>query len=116
MPIDTNKLNPSLNNRVQVRKAAVQNESTSQPKAANDAPRPVKGDSVQLTAQAQQLQRMQTRMSLMSDVDHDKVSGIKQAIAEGRYKIDAESLAKNIASFESELNALYKDKNDNRVD
>ncbi|WP_133407583.1 flagellar biosynthesis anti-sigma factor FlgM [Parashewanella tropica] len=111
MPIDTNKLNHSLNNRVHVRKVAVKSENAPQTHAANDAPHPVKGDSVELTSQAQQLQKMQTRLSLMSDVDHNKVSGIKQAISEGRYKIDADSLAKNIASFESELNALYKDQN-----
>ena len=61
-----------------------------------------------ITAQAQQLQGAQTKMASLPEVDQKKVAEIKQAIAEGRYKIDPEKLAANIASFEAELNDLNK--------
>ena len=36
----------------------------------------------------------------------NKINEIKAAIAEGRYKIDPEKLASNIANFENELKDL----------
>ncbi|MCL1050726.1 flagellar biosynthesis anti-sigma factor FlgM [Shewanella abyssi] len=62
-----------------------------------------KADSVSITPQAQQLQNVQTKMADMPDIDQKKVDEIKAAIAEGRYKIDPEKLATNIANFENEL-------------
>lgn len=108
MAIDTNKLNSNLTARMQTRKTATQVSIAKQ--EATNKPQAQKGDSVVITAQAQQLQKMQTKLSLMPDVDQKKVSDIKQAISEGRYKIDPQKLAQNISSFESELNALYNDK------
>ncbi len=111
MAIDTNKLNSNLNARLQPKRAA--NQATVSDQAATNKPQAnqsQKGDSVVITAQAQQLQKMQTKLALMSDVDQKKVSDIKQAISEGRYKIDPQKLAENISSFESELNDLYNDK------
>ncbi|MGL4938928.1 flagellar biosynthesis anti-sigma factor FlgM [Shewanella sp.] len=68
-----------------------------------------KGDSVVITAQAQQLQGAQAKMASLPEVDLKKVAEIKQAIAEGRYKIDPEKLAANIASFEAQLQDLDKE-------
>lgn len=48
-------------------------------------------------------------MASLPEVDQKKVAEIKQAIAEGRYKIDPEKLAANIASFEAELSDLNKE-------
>ncbi|MGL4616301.1 MAG: flagellar biosynthesis anti-sigma factor FlgM [Shewanella sp.] len=70
---------------------------------------PQKGDSVVITAQAQQLQGAQAKMASLPEVDLKKVAEIKQAIAEGRYKIDPEKLAVNIASFEAQLQDLDKE-------
>jgi negative regulator of flagellin synthesis FlgM len=66
----------------------------------------VKTDSVSITSQAQQLQGAQTKMASLPEVDQKKVAEIKLAITEGRYKVDPEKLAANIASFEAELNEL----------
>ncbi|RYV02512.1 flagellar biosynthesis anti-sigma factor FlgM [Shewanella sp. OPT22] len=112
MAIDTNKLNSNLSARMQTRKAANQPAVSEQTTSKPEASKAQKSDSVVITAQAQQLQKMQTKLSLMSDVDQKKVSEIKQAISEGRYSIDPQKLAKNISSFESELNDLYKDNQD----
>lgn len=62
-----------------------------------------KNDSVSITSEAQELQNVQTKMSNIPEVDTQKVEEIKLAIAEGRYKIDVEQLATNMAKFESEL-------------
>ena len=109
MAIDTNKLNSNVTARMQNKKAAnqasVSEQTATQKPQAQQAQ---KSDSVVITAQAQQLQKMQTKLSLMADVDQKKVSDIKLAISEGRYKIDPQKLAENISSFESELNDLYK--------
>ncbi len=109
MTIDTNKLNSNVTTRM--RNKAADNQPSGADQSAVEKPQPrqsQKSDSVVITAQAQQLQKMQTKLSLMPDVDQKKVSDIKQAISEGRYKIDPQKLAENISNFESELNDLYK--------
>ncbi|WP_350976633.1 flagellar biosynthesis anti-sigma factor FlgM [Shewanella sp. AC34-MNA-CIBAN-0136] len=83
-----------------------QSTTTAAPKSAA----PVKTDSVSITSQAQQLQSAQTKMASLPEVDQKKVAEIKQAISEGRYKVDAEKLAANIASFEAELGGLSFDR------
>ncbi|MGX9461055.1 flagellar biosynthesis anti-sigma factor FlgM [Shewanella sp. A14] len=87
-------------------------QSTKHPNtdAAPKTATPVKTDSVSITSQAHQLQSAQTKMASLPEVDQKKVAEIKQAISEGRYKVDPEKLAANIASFETELGSLSIDK------
>lgn len=63
-------------------------------------------DSVVVSSQAQQLQGLQSKISSLPDVDMQKVAEIKAAISEGRYKVDPEKLAGNIAQFEANMNDL----------
>lgn len=62
-----------------------------------------KQDSVSLTVQAQQFTKASEKASNSTGIDQDKVDKIKQAIAEGKYKVNVEQLAKRIVQFESEL-------------
>ncbi len=57
-------------------------------------------DSVSLTPQARQLKTMQEKAEQSPSFDSNKVAELKKAISEGKYQIDAEKLAKNIAAFE----------------
>ncbi|WP_144210002.1 flagellar biosynthesis anti-sigma factor FlgM [Shewanella donghaensis] len=77
--------------------------------ATSNTAAPVKTDSVSITAQAQQLQGAQSKMASLPEVDQSKVDAIKLAISEGRYKVDPEKLAANIANFEADLNGLNFD-------
>ncbi|MBE0379524.1 flagellar biosynthesis anti-sigma factor FlgM [Pseudoalteromonas prydzensis] len=60
-------------------------------------------DSVSLTPQAQQLKSLQEKAQQSSGFDSTKVAELKKAISEGKYQIDAEKLAKNIAAFEFDV-------------
>jgi len=62
-----------------------------------------KQDSVSITPQAQQFSKLQEKAANSSGIDQEKVDKIKQAIAEGKYKINVEQLAKRIMQFEGEL-------------
>lgn len=107
MAIDISKFNAATAAQVRSNstKQSSDNEQASQVAAKSTPP---KGDSVVITAQAQQLQGAQTKMASLPEIDQKKVADIKQAIAEGRYKIDPEKLAANIAHFEAELHDLDK--------
>ncbi|MCP3130267.1 MULTISPECIES: flagellar biosynthesis anti-sigma factor FlgM [Shewanella] len=107
MAIDISKLNTGTTSQVRSGTTKTSSEQSAQV-AAKSSP-PQRSDSVVITAQAQQLQGAQTKMASLPEVDQKKVAEIKQAIAEGRYKIDPEKLAANIASFEAELNDLNKE-------
>jgi negative regulator of flagellin synthesis FlgM len=87
-----------------------QSSTQSNTAAAPKTAAPVKTDSVSITSQAHQLQSAQVKMASLPEVDQKKVAEIKLAISEGRYKVDPEKLAANIASFEAELGSLSFDK------
>jgi len=104
MAIDIKHVNTGTHNRVGTSSANKSQQSSSQ--ATGAAAQTVKGDSVSITSQAQQLQSAQAKLNDIPEVDIKKVEEIKAAIAEGRYKIDAEKLASNIEQFENELRDL----------
>ncbi|WP_423187091.1 flagellar biosynthesis anti-sigma factor FlgM [Alishewanella sp. d11] len=62
-----------------------------------------KQDSVSITPQAQQFSKLQEKAANSSGIDQEKVDKIKQAIADGKYKINVELLAKRIMQFEGDL-------------
>ncbi|MEM8499684.1 MAG: flagellar biosynthesis anti-sigma factor FlgM [Pseudomonadota bacterium] len=62
-----------------------------------------KGDSVQLSSQAQSLAAVEAKAKAASDVNAEKVATIRAAIADGSYSIDAVHVADKLLSLESEL-------------
>jgi negative regulator of flagellin synthesis FlgM len=80
----------------QVVQQAVQQQSTTGAAAQ-------KQDSVSLTSQAQQFSKAQEKAKASSGIDQEKVDKIKQEIAEGKYKVNVEQLARRIVQFEGEF-------------
>lgn len=64
---------------------------------------PKKQDSVSLTPQAQQFSKLQEKASNSSGIDQEKIEKIKQAITDGKYKVNVEQLARRIVDFENEF-------------
>lgn len=60
-------------------------------------------DTVSLTPQAQKLKDLESRISSLPEVDTDRVSAIKDAIANGTYEIDANRIAEKMMQFERSL-------------
>jgi len=90
--VKTDKIDQNLQKQQVVQQ---QQTTISQPQARQD--------SVSLTSQAQQFTKAQEKASGSSGVDQKKVDEIKQAISEGRYKVNVEQLARRIVQFEGEL-------------
>lgn len=61
------------------------------------------GDSVNITSQAKSLTAMERNLAQGTPVNDAKVERLKKAVEEGNYQVDAQNLAKNMASFESLL-------------
>lgn len=61
--------------------------------ASSAAGSTAKGDKVDLSAKAQELQAASEAIKKMDDVDHAKVAEIKAQIEAGTYKIDANKIA-----------------------
>src|SRR5690606_4584020 len=76
-------------------------QTTVQQNAAQTANQ--KQDSVSITPQAQQFAKLTDKATSSTGVDQEKVDKIKQAIAEGKYKVNVEQLARRIVQFESEI-------------
>jgi|SRR5690554_2232253 len=80
---------------------------SSERKSVSDAPRQESTqseDTVALSPQAQQLQRLQDKIDAAPAVDSERVAQIRQAISEGRFEINAERLAEAMLAQEDLLN------------
>ncbi|WP_111643298.1 flagellar biosynthesis anti-sigma factor FlgM [Marinimicrobium alkaliphilum] len=84
------------------RSQATGNSGTPAPAAKSDAP--ASGDRVVLSQEAQSLQRLQGRINDLPDVDSERVASLKQAIADGRFEVNAERIAENMLRQDELLN------------
>jgi negative regulator of flagellin synthesis FlgM len=92
----------SVLNNIKQQKADLQKSDANQAAAAK-TPQKAATDSVSLTPQAQQLKSLQEKAQQQPAFDSKKVEELKKAISEGKYQVDAEKLAKNIAAFEFDV-------------
>ena len=60
-----------------------------------------KNDSVAITTIAQDIKQAVTSSSSGSNIDINKVTAVKNALANGSYQINAESIAKKMIQYES---------------
>ncbi len=67
------------------------------------APQPQARDNVQITSLSSQLQALESGLSDVSVVDTARVDAIKQAISEGRFKINSEAVADRLLNTVKEL-------------
>ena len=75
---------------------------------AQQAKGSVRQDAVVLTDQAQQLGRVQQRLSNAPTTNQAKVEALKSAIDKGEYKVDSQRVAKKMMTMESDLEKLYR--------
>ncbi|WP_105168820.1 flagellar biosynthesis anti-sigma factor FlgM [Pseudoalteromonas sp. T1lg23B] len=95
--------NSVLNNIKQQKAELQKNEANASSSAPTKAPEKAASDSVSLTPQARQLKNLQDKAQDAPAFDSEKVAELKKAISEGKYQIDAQKLAKNIAAFEFDM-------------
>jgi|GEM_PF-551106 len=68
--------------------------------APSTKPSAAAADNVSLSAKAQSLARLESKVAQAPEVDRKKVDAIKQSIAEGRYKVNPEQIAKAMLDAE----------------
>lgn len=110
MVIDFNRPNnattPANSGRTGSAQSGGQNEAittkqtTSTP--AEQAQASKSGESVQLSREAQQLQKISEKLRDQPSVDNERVAQLKQAIADGSYQVDSQRVASKLLNFESQ--------------
>lgn len=113
MVIDINRLNnaatPANSGRAGSAQAGGQNEAIGAKQPGN-VPSPAEqaqqagksGESVQLSREAQQLQKVSEKLRDQPTIDKERVAQLKQAIADGSYQIDNMRVAGKLLSLESQ--------------
>lgn len=99
MVIDTNNsINPGAAGANRGRSSSLSGAAANSkaPEAAGTQPEAGSKDKVVLSSEAQNLNRLQAKISDMPDVDMGKVNAIKKALAEGKFEINAERIAENM--------------------
>ena len=77
-------------------------ESAARPQAPG-ATASADSDVVTLTDLAARLQALAKSIEQLPEVDRQRVAELKQAIADGSYEVDDESVAEKLAAFEAQL-------------
>ncbi|PYC18580.1 flagellar biosynthesis anti-sigma factor FlgM [Pseudomonas mosselii] len=106
MVIDFSRLNnsPSVTGGVRgnaapgnAEKAEKAGEASEAPKRANAS-----GEAVHLSPEAQQLQKISDKLRDQPTVNSARVAELKQAIADGSYKVDVDRVASKLLDFEAQ--------------
>lgn len=108
MVIDFNRPNGAVtpptsgrNNGVQNADRAPAQQAPAEP-TKNASSASSQGESVQLSPEAQRLQQATDKMNQQPSVDSERVAAIKQAIADGSYQVDSQSVASKLLAFENQ--------------
>ncbi|MGM7282308.1 flagellar biosynthesis anti-sigma factor FlgM [Pseudomonas guariconensis] len=94
-----------LNNSPAVTGGVRSNTATgSAPKAGetSEAPQTASGETVHLSQEAQQLQKISDKLRDQPEVNSARVAQLKQAIADGSYQVDAGRVASKLLDFEAQ--------------
>lgn len=96
MVIDTNNIGSSSGANRSRSSTPVATSSSKTQTAPTVAPEHSAKDNVVLSSEAQNMVRLQAKISSLPDVNLERVAAIKQAIAEGRFEINPERIAENM--------------------
>lgn len=104
MVIDFNRLNSNqpLPGTTRTNGAKESVEAKSQPVKAEQASASPSGESVHLSNEAQQLQKVTDSLRDQPIVNKARVAELKQAIADGTYTVDSNRVASKLLNFEAE--------------
>ena len=106
MVIDFSRLNNSQalpgTTRTTGAKDSVEAKSQATPVKAEQASASQSGESVHLSNEAQQLQKVTDSLRDQPIINSARVAELKQAIADGSYKVDSNRVASKLLNFEAE--------------
>lgn len=102
-----NNINNLANNRLQNAGNSQSATTKSATSSSDNRAAGVRTDSVSLTSEAQQLQKVQQKtLNSTSTGNESRVESLKKAVANGEYKVNSETVAKKMFGFESTLDKL----------
>ncbi|AGH80562.1 negative regulator of flagellin synthesis FlgM [Psychromonas sp. CNPT3] len=105
MSININRQATQKNIVVEQHKAQAQKSSV---KNAQNVNNDQHKDSVQLTSQAKNINKMQQQGATEPQVNKQRIESLKAAITNGDYKINTERLAQRLSQFEGDFSRILK--------
>ncbi|KJK15680.1 flagellar biosynthesis anti-sigma factor FlgM [Pseudomonas sp. NPDC087612] len=104
MVIDFSRLNnsPSVAGGVRTGSSQESTASAASAKAGSVAESSASGETVHLSHEAQQLQKVSDKLRDQPIVNSARVAELKQAIADGSYQVDSNRVASKLLNFEAQ--------------
>ncbi|MDH5184554.1 MAG: flagellar biosynthesis anti-sigma factor FlgM [Gammaproteobacteria bacterium] len=87
------------------RSSAVKKDSANSAASNTEKSETTSADTVSLTGTAEKLRKLEAALSELPVADEDRIEGIKRAVANGTYEIDAQRIADKMLDFERSLNS-----------
>jgi len=106
MTIDIDTLNPANlygGNTKQTDQPAKAQQAQGSVAATPNQGQGASNDTLEISQNAQQIQQLQQEIANLPEVDNQKVAEIKQALEDGSYKIDANTIAEKLLQVEESL-------------
>lgn len=106
MVIDFSRLNSSSSVSAGSRTSSTKEPGTAAPsssaKTTTEAASPSTGEAVHLSSEAQRLQTISDKLRDQPVVNSARVAELKQAIADGSYKVDSNRVASKLINYEAQ--------------
>ena len=103
MAMEINGLNSNQTNTNKARSGQKVSESNADAKKTNEASANQTGETVKISAEAQALNRVSQEMGLDAPVNQEKVEALRAAVADGSYKVDAQSVARKMLESDTQF-------------
>lgn len=103
MAMEINGLNSNQANTNKARSGQKVSDSNADAKKSDQANTNQSGETVKISAEAQALNRVSQQLEIDSPVNQEKVEALRAALADGSYKVDAQSVAGKMLESDSQF-------------
>lgn len=103
MAMEINGLNSNQTNTNKARSGQTVSDANADAKQSDQTNTSQSGETVKISAEAQALNRLSQQLGSDAPVNQEKVEALRAALADGSYKVDAQSVARKMLESDAQF-------------